>query len=110
MGGPGKATSTPIELKRAYDQAAETDGYRVLVDRVWPRGVTKHDPPVDVWLEDLAPSTALRKWFRARSDEVGRVQEALRFRARAACGPARTARRESENRALTLVFGARDAK
>ena len=52
-----------IELKRAYDQAAESDGYRVLVDRIWPRGVAKGDLQVDAWLKDLAPSAGLRKWF-----------------------------------------------
>ena len=53
----------PVELKRAYDGAAKDDGRRVLVDRVWPRGIAKGDLKVDAWLKDLAPSTALRKWF-----------------------------------------------
>jgi uncharacterized protein YeaO (DUF488 family) len=53
----------PIELKRAYDGAAKDDGRRVLVDRVWPRGIAKDDLKVDAWLKDLAPSTQLRKWF-----------------------------------------------
>ncbi|MGH6915879.1 MAG: DUF488 domain-containing protein, partial [Geminicoccales bacterium] len=52
-----------IELKRAYDPPARSDGYRVLVDRIWPRGVTKDELEVDAWLKDLAPSTGLRKWF-----------------------------------------------
>jgi uncharacterized protein YeaO (DUF488 family) len=53
----------PIRLKRAYDPPAKEDGYRVLVDRVWPRGVTKERLRIDVWLKDLAPSTELRTWF-----------------------------------------------
>lgn len=53
----------PIRLKRAYDPPAEEDGYRVLVDRVWPRGVTKERLRIDTWLKDLAPSTELRTWF-----------------------------------------------
>ncbi|MCC2664627.1 MAG: uroporphyrin-III methyltransferase [Geminicoccaceae bacterium] len=52
-----------IELKRAYDPPAKSDGRRVLVDRVWPRGIAKDDLEIDGWLKDLAPSTELRKWF-----------------------------------------------
>jgi uncharacterized protein YeaO (DUF488 family) len=52
-----------IQLKRAYEQGSETDGYRVLVDRLWPRGVSKQDAKIDLWLKEIAPSTDLRKWF-----------------------------------------------
>ncbi|MGO1174113.1 MAG: DUF488 domain-containing protein [Actinomycetaceae bacterium] len=52
-----------VEIKRVYDDAKKSDGYRVLVDRVWPRGVKKEDARVDEWLKDVAPSTDLRKWF-----------------------------------------------
>jgi len=52
-----------IELKRVYEDRAEMAGYRVLVDRVWPRGMTKEKLRSDEWLRDLAPTTALRKWF-----------------------------------------------
>ena len=52
-----------IFLKRAYEPAATTDGMRVLVDRLWPRGVTKSEADIDLWAKDLAPSTELRKWF-----------------------------------------------
>jgi uncharacterized protein YeaO (DUF488 family) len=53
----------PIDLKRAYDPPARSDGRRILVDRVWPRGIAKDDLQIDAWLKDLAPSTELRKWF-----------------------------------------------
>ncbi len=52
-----------IDLKRAYDPAAESDGWRVLVDRVWPRGIARGALQIDAWLKDLAPSTELRRWF-----------------------------------------------
>jgi uncharacterized protein YeaO (DUF488 family) len=52
-----------IDLKRAYDPPAKSDGRRILVDRVWPRGIAKEDLQIDAWLKDLAPSTELRKWF-----------------------------------------------
>jgi uncharacterized protein YeaO (DUF488 family) len=56
----------PIALKRAYEQPAPSDGARMLVDRLWPRGVTKERARIDAWLRDLAPSTELRHWFHAR--------------------------------------------
>lgn len=52
-----------IKLKRAYEPASPDDGYRVLVDRLWPRGVAKADLEIDSWMKDLGPRTELRKWF-----------------------------------------------
>ena len=52
-----------VRLKRAYDPVAATDGYRVLVDRIWPRGVTREEAHLDEWARELAPSTGLRRWF-----------------------------------------------
>lgn len=52
-----------VQIKRAYDPPARTDGYRVLVDRMWPRGVRKDELHVNEWAKDLAPSTKLRQWF-----------------------------------------------
>lgn len=52
-----------VQLKRAYEPAAAEDGARVLIDRLWPRGVRKDDAALDLWLKELAPSTELRKWF-----------------------------------------------
>ena len=52
-----------IRLKRAYEAPAKQDGLRILVERLWPRGVSKEKAAVDLWLKDLAPSTELRKWY-----------------------------------------------
>lgn len=52
-----------IAIKRVYEPAAPSDGFRILIDRIWPRGLTKDQTHIDLWLKDLAPSTALRKWF-----------------------------------------------
>lgn len=52
-----------IQLKRVYDPASESDGYRVLVDRLWPRGIRKEKARINLWLKEVAPSAALRKWF-----------------------------------------------
>ncbi len=57
------AKSPTIKIKRIYDSPAADDGFRVLVDRLWPRGVKKLDAKVDLWAKETAPTTALRKWF-----------------------------------------------
>ncbi|PIC87822.1 hypothetical protein CSV72_01330 [Sporosarcina sp. P20a] len=53
----------PVQIKRVYDDAEKADGLRVLVDRFWPRGVSKEDAQVDEWLKDVGPSKEIRKWF-----------------------------------------------
>lgn len=57
------ATDSPFQIKRIYDPPAPDDGARVLVDRLWPRGVSKERAALDDWLKDIAPSTDLRRWF-----------------------------------------------
>jgi uncharacterized protein YeaO (DUF488 family) len=67
--------SKNITIKRVYEPAAKADGARVLIDRVWPRGITKEKAALDLWLKEIAPSTELRKWFGhdpARWDEFRR--------------------------------------
>src|SRR5690349_14781521 len=58
-----RIAATRIKLKRAYERPARGDGRRILIDRLWPRGVKKANAAIDEWIKDLAPSTALRKWF-----------------------------------------------
>ena len=58
-----------IQLKRAYDEPKKRDGLRILVERLWPRGVSKEKASFDLWLKELAPSTALRKWFSHDPDK-----------------------------------------
>ncbi|GAA4405770.1 DUF488 domain-containing protein [Quisquiliibacterium transsilvanicum] len=97
-----------VRLKRAYEAAESSDGLRVLVDRLWPRGVTREDAALDLWLKELAPSTGLRKWFghdparwpefqRRYGEEVLGHPEAFEH----LCDLARTQR-------VTLVFSAKD--
>ena len=67
-----KIPASHIQVKRAYEAASEDDGARVLVDRLWPRGVKKENLPLAQWAKELAPSTALRKWF---GHDVARWEE-----------------------------------
>ena len=58
-----------ISLKRAYEAPARSDGCRILVERLWPRGLKKQDAKIDLWLKDAAPSTELRRWFNHEPDK-----------------------------------------
>ncbi len=57
-----------IVTKRLYEPRSDEDGYRVLVDRLWPRGIRKEDAPIDLWLKEVAPSTALRQWYHQQPE------------------------------------------
>lgn len=59
---------TTIKIKRVYDEPSSADGYRVLIDKMWPRGMTKEELKYDIWAKDVAPSTPLRKWFHEDPD------------------------------------------
>lgn len=99
-----------VRIKRAYEAPARADGFRVLVDRLWPRGVKKDALRVALWAKDLAPSPALRTWF---GHDPARFREfARRYHAELRADPARSALAELTGRAaagtVTLVYGARD--
>lgn len=57
-----------IKIKRIYEEAEESDGFRILVDRIWPRGVSKENAKLDDWIKEIAPSTDLRKWFNHQDE------------------------------------------
>lgn len=96
-----------VSIKRVYDPAAATDGTRVLVDRIWPRGLTRTSAAVDLWLKDVAPSTELRKWFA--HDPARWTEFQARYRAELTGNPAlATLRARAEAEKLTLVFAAKD--
>ncbi len=103
-----KVAADNIRLKRAHERPAAGDGARILVDRLWPRGVKKVDAGIDEWIKDIAPSTALRKWFghdparwqefrgRYRIEVHEHPEPFARLRALARQGP------------ITLVYSAHD--
>ena len=97
-----------IKIKRAYLESEEDDSMRILVDRLWPRGLTKEKANIDLWMKDVAPSTELRKWFshdikkweefkRRYLDELNENKESVAIL------------KEQLNKGnVTLIFGARD--
>jgi uncharacterized protein YeaO (DUF488 family) len=99
-----------IRLKRAYESASARDGYRVLVDRLWPRGVSKKQAKLDEWAKELAPSSRLREWF---GHEPGRFPEFRRRyidELRADVPRLRELRRRARTGTLTLVYSAHDSE
>lgn len=97
-------------VKRIYDDPSPDDGYRVLVDRLWPRGVSKERAALDEWLKEVAPSTGLRQWF---NHEAPRFEEfAARYDAELEENPAVEQLRAigREHPEVTLLIGARDPK
>lgn len=102
-----------IQIKRAYDPRANDDGFRVLVDRVWPRGLSKTELHADVWAKDLAPSTALRKWFGhdpERWPEFRKRYEAELRESGARERIADVVDSAKGKRTITLVYGAKDTE
>jgi uncharacterized protein YeaO (DUF488 family) len=101
-----------IAIKRAYEPAAKNDGRRILVDRLWPRGVKRDTAGIDEWMKDVAPSTALRRWF---AHDPARWKEFIqRYRKELASPSAEAAmerlRKLASDRKVTLVYAAADSE
>lgn len=101
-----------IKLKRAYEPADSTDGERILVDRLWPRGVSKDEAHLDAWMKDLAPSTALRQWYGhvvARWPEFqDRYEQELQTPEKKEL--LRELAEKARANTVTLVYGAKDTE
>ena len=97
-----------IKLKRVYEPPGKNDGVRILVDRIWPRGVSKVSARIDLWLKDLAPSTELRKWFGHDPEKWIEFRE--RYFRELEKNPPMFAELEQQvgSKLVTLVFGASD--
>lgn len=97
-----------IWVRRAYEAPTRNDGYRVLVDRVWPRGVSKEELEIDGWIRDLAPSTRLRKWFDHDPARWEEFQRRYFQELRGKKAPIRGLLARIQRGRVTLVYGARD--
>lgn len=98
-----------IKLKRIYDTPAKTDGLRVLVDRLWPRGMKKEAAHTDIWLKDVAPSDALRKWFGHQPERwAGFQKRYCQELAKKKPLLEELRQMEKEHGTVTLLFGAKD--
>jgi len=103
------ASESAVRIKRVYEPADVADGRRVLVDRLWPRGLTKAAAAVDDWLREVAPSPELRRWWDHDPDRMDEF--ARRYRAELAGNPAvETLLEEARAGTVTLLFAARDER
>ena len=99
-----------IRLKRAYETASPADGERVLVERLWPRGVTKARAAVDHWLKDVAPSPRLRRWFAHDPAKWPRFEQQYWKELERHADAVDWLRRKSRRGTVTLVYAARDTE
>ena len=107
MNGVRRSTKM-IQLKRVYEEPSPHDGYRVLVERLWPRGLTKARVAVDLWLKEVAPSPELRKWFGHDPARWEEFQERYRQELREKNDAVQLLRQKANEGTVTLVYAARD--
>jgi uncharacterized protein YeaO (DUF488 family) len=109
---PIMASLMPLAVKRVYEKPDPADGTRILVDRLWPRGIAKDKAGIDLWLKDIAPSDALRRRFHAKPDEWDAFRAA--YEAELQGGAAQAAARDLLDRLrkgpVTLLYAARDER
>ena len=99
-----------IKLNRVYEKAEAADGYRVLIDRLWPRGLKKEAAAIDVWLKDIAPSPELRSWFGHDPKKFHEFSKLYSAELKNNPAVAELRALAKQHKTLTLLYGARDAK
>lgn len=97
-----------IPIKRVYAEPSRSDGMRILVDRLWPRGLSKEKAHVDLWLKEIAPSNDLRKWFAHDPARWAEFQTKYLAELKGSNEPLARLRQEIANGPVTLLYGARD--
>jgi uncharacterized protein YeaO (DUF488 family) len=99
-----------IRIKRVYEDASRADGTRLLVDRLWPRGVSKERAAVDEWLRDIAPSTGLRKWFGHDPERFAQFRKRYRAELVKQKELLKSVRQKARDGGVTLLYAAHDPK
>lgn len=99
-----------IKIKRIYDDPSDDDGYRILVDRLWPRGVSKEDAKLDDWDKEIAPSDELRKWFDHQEDRFKEFSKRYREELKDKENDLDKLREIAEKKTLTLLYAAKDTE
>ena len=97
-----------ILVKRVYEPVAKSDGFRVLVDRIWPRGLSKADAHLDLWLREISPSTALRKWFNHDPVRWTEFQRRYRAELKAKGALLSVITEQAKASPVTLLYSAKD--
>lgn len=98
-----------IKLKRIYEQSSKNDGFRILVDRLWPRGVSKEDAEIDLWLKEIAPGDELRKWYSHDMNRWEQFRESYMEELNNMSGQIDKIKEiEKEHGTITLLYSAKD--
>jgi uncharacterized protein YeaO (DUF488 family) len=97
-----------VNIKRVYEEPKKSDGKRILVDRLWPRGLRKAEVKVDLWLKEIAPSTALRKWFSHEPSKWEEFKKRYSVELEKKYEQISLLEREVSEGKVTLVYGAKD--
>lgn len=100
--------SAKLAIKRVYEKPAKSDGLRILVDRLWPRGISKRKAALDEWLKDVAPSTALRKWFGHDPERWTEFRRRYRAELKGNKAAVQELRKQIKTHRVTLLYGAHD--
>ncbi|MGZ7112213.1 MAG: DUF488 domain-containing protein [Halobacteriota archaeon] len=101
---------TRIKLKRVYEQAEPSDGFRILADRLWPRGISKEEAHLDEWLRDIAPTTELRKWFGHDPEKWPVFESRYRAELKAKTQLLEKLLADAAGRDITLVYASREQR
>jgi uncharacterized protein YeaO (DUF488 family) len=98
-----------IQVKRIYDKPAKKDGYRILVDKLWPRGLTKEKAEIDLWLKEIAPSNELRKWFSHDPEKWNEFRKKYKAELKEKSDLIKEIKKlEARKKTITLLFSAKD--
>ena len=97
-----------LKIKRVYEKPANEDGKRILVDRLWPRGLTKEKAAVDIWLKEIAPSTELRKWFNHEPAKWKAFQKKYHQELKENEEQVALLKEQQRKESVTLLYGAKD--
>ena len=97
-----------LKLKRVYEPPEENDGIRILVDRLWPRGLSKEKAQVDLWLKEIAPSTELRKWFAHDPEKWSEFKKRYTSELKENKEAVSVLKQEMKKDTVTLLYGAKD--
>lgn len=100
----------PISLKRVYDTPSQSDGCRILVERLWPRGISKQNAKIDLWPKEIAPSTALRRWFNHEPDRWTQFKARYLTELRARPEALRSIVERARAGRVTFVFASRELR
>jgi len=99
-----------VAIKRVYEEPKESDGSRILVDRLWPRGLSKEKARVDLWLKDIAPSNELRKWFAHDAKKWPEFQERYKDELKSHSAQFAELKQHAAKGPVTLLFAAKDVE